>query len=74
MNKVELNESDFLWNPSREYFSDDIHPCRLPFDAHLNYERSADGVFADNDEQRQYRLGNIFQMIFTHADCHLMPI
>ena len=55
MNKVELDESDFLWNPSREYFSDDIHPCRLPFDAHLNYERSVDGVFADNDVQGQYR-------------------
>ena len=47
--KVELDESDFLWNPSREYFSDEIHPCRLSFNAHLNYERSADGAFADND-------------------------
>ena len=33
MDKVELDESDFLWNPTREYFSDDILPCRLPFNA-----------------------------------------
>ena len=54
-NQAELDETDFLWNPSREYFRDKDHPCRVPFDAYLNYERSIDGVFADVNVQRQYR-------------------
>ena len=52
MGDTKLDESDFLWNPSRENFSDEIHPYRLQFNAHLNYERSADGVFAESDVQR----------------------
>jgi hypothetical protein len=51
----ELDTTDFLWNPCREYFCDEGHPCRVPFNPRLNYERSSDGVFADINVQYQYR-------------------
>ena len=50
-----IDETDFNWNPSREYFCDKGHPCREPFNSSLNYARSIDGVFADITVHRQYR-------------------
>ena len=50
-----LLEDDFNWNPSRDYFSDNNHPLRLPFDPSWNYDRSDDGLFYDNNVQRHYR-------------------
>jgi hypothetical protein len=50
-----LAENDFNWNPSREYFSDESHPLRLPFDPSWNYGRSDDGLFLDINVQRHYR-------------------
>ena len=52
---IMLAENDFNWNPSRDYFSDECHPLRVPFDPSWNYERSDDGLFADVNVQRHYR-------------------
>ena len=52
---IMLAENDFNWNPSRDYFSYECHPLRVPFDPSRNYERSDDGLFADVNVQRHYR-------------------
>lgn len=50
-----MEEDEFNWNPSRDYFNDGTHPCRATFNSSWNYERSDDGIFADVDVQRHYR-------------------
>ena len=48
-------ESNFNWNPSREYFKDECHPSREPFNSSWNFERNSDGVFSDENVQSHYR-------------------
>ena len=50
-----IDETDFNWNPPKDYFSDEGHPCRVPFNSSSNYARSIDGVFADINVHRHYR-------------------
>ena len=53
--EVGLDETDFLWNPDKDYFVDGDNPCRINFDSSLNYERSCNGDFSDVYVQQHYR-------------------
>jgi hypothetical protein len=50
-----LDETNFNWNPPRDYFSDECHPSREPFNSSWNYYRTSDGVFSDANVQLHYR-------------------
>ena len=48
-------ETDYNWNPDKDYFRDEYNPCRDNFDPSLNYERSCNGDFLSAQVQQQYR-------------------
>ena len=54
-NEEVLDEKNFLWNPSRDYFSDEGHPSREPFHSAWDYFRDFNGEFSDINVHRQYR-------------------
>ena len=55
INEKMLDEMNFNWNPSRDYFSDEGHPSREPFHSAWNYFRDFGGEFSDINVQRHYR-------------------
>lgn len=54
-NEEMLDEKNFLWNPSRDYFSDEGHPSREPFNSAWDYFRDFNGEFSDINVHRHYR-------------------
>jgi hypothetical protein len=48
-------ETEYDWNPIRDYFKDGGHPCRVPFDSTWNFGRGAQGEFLDEIVQRHFR-------------------
>jgi hypothetical protein len=39
----------------RDYFKDETHPCKVPFDSTWNFNRCNDGEFVDKNVQRHFR-------------------
>ena len=48
-------ETEYNWNPQKDYFTDKCHPCRTPFNSTWHYERTTTGDFIDINVQNQYR-------------------
>ena len=48
-------ESNYLWNPPKDYYEDMLHPNRVYFDYTWNYERKCNGDFMDDRVKNQYR-------------------
>ena len=48
-------ESEYNWNPLRDYFKDESHPCRLPFDSTWNFDRGVHRAILDEKVQRHFR-------------------
>ena len=55
INEIMKIESKYDWNPHKNYFKDNNHPCRVPFMSNWDYTRDKNGVFADINVKRHYR-------------------
>lgn len=58
-------EKQYDWNRNKDYFKDEVHPSRLPFNANLDYRRDNNGKFLDEIVQTQYRRIQIANQMHT---------
>lgn len=54
-NPDKIVESQYDWNPSKDYFLDINHPCRKQFNSTWNFIRKKCGAFVDENVEDQYR-------------------